>query len=61
VPLSFSPICPMDPMEEVSVALPLLNCAGAKMLQLEEVVGGQLEEEDHVLAKAVVEHLLICF
>jgi hypothetical protein len=51
----------MDPMEEVSVALPLLNCAGAKMLQLEEVVGGQLEEEDHVLAKAVVEHLLICF
>jgi hypothetical protein len=31
------------------------------MLQLEEVVGGQLEEEDHVLAEAVVEHLLICF
>jgi hypothetical protein len=41
--------------------LPLLDSTGAKMSQLEEVIGGQLEEEGHVLAEAVMEHVLMCF
>jgi hypothetical protein len=41
--------------------LPLLDSAGAKMSQLEEVVGGRLEEEGRALAEAVVEHMLLCF
>jgi hypothetical protein len=48
-------------MEEVSVVLPLLDSTGAKMLKLEEVVGGQLEAEGHALAEAVAEHVLTCF
>jgi hypothetical protein len=31
------------------------------MSQLEEVVGGRLEEEGRALAKAVAEHILMCF
>jgi hypothetical protein len=34
---------------------------GAKMLQLEEVVGGQLEAEGRALAEVVAEHVLMCF
>jgi hypothetical protein len=48
-------------MEEVSAALPLLGSAGAKILKLEEVIGGQLEAEGHTLAKAVAEYVLTCF
>jgi hypothetical protein len=44
-------------VEEVSVALPLLDSAGAKMLKLEEVIGGQLE----AVGRALVEYVLICF
>jgi hypothetical protein len=31
--------------------LPLLDMAGAKLSQLEEVIGGRLEEEGHALAE----------
>jgi hypothetical protein len=48
-------------VEEVSATLPLLNSMGAKMLQLEEVVGGQLEAEGRALAEVVAEHVLMCF
>jgi hypothetical protein len=48
-------------VEEVSTALPLLDSAGAKMLKLEEVIGGQLEEEGRALAEAMAEHVLTCF
>jgi hypothetical protein len=61
VPLGFSPVHPKDPVEEISAMLPLLDSTGAKMLQLEEVIGGQLEAKGHVLAAAVVEHVLMCF
>jgi hypothetical protein len=50
VPLDFSPLRIEDPVEEVSVTLPLLDSAGAKMLNLEEVIGDQLEAEGRVLA-----------
>jgi hypothetical protein len=42
--LGSSPLHTRDPVEEVSTVLPLLDSAGAKMLKLEEVIGGQLEE-----------------
>jgi hypothetical protein len=48
-------------VEEVSTALPLLDSAGAKMLKLEEVIGGQLEAEGRALAEAMAEHVLTCF
>jgi hypothetical protein len=57
VPLYFSPLHTEDPVEEVSTTLPLLDSARAKMLKLEEVIGGQLEEE----GCAVAEHVLKCF
>jgi hypothetical protein len=59
--LGFSPLRTGDPVEEVSTVLPLLDSAGAKMLKLEEVIGGQLEEEGRALVEAVVEHVLTCF
>jgi hypothetical protein len=37
------------------------DSVGAKILKLEEVIGGQLEAEGHTLAKAVAEHVLTCF
>jgi hypothetical protein len=61
VPIGFSPLHARDPMEEVSAALPLLDSVGAKMLKLEEVVGGELEVEGCTLAKAVAEYVLTCF
>jgi hypothetical protein len=41
--------------------LSLLGFARAKMSQLEEVVGGRLEEEGRALAEVVAEHILMCF
>jgi hypothetical protein len=61
VPLDFIPICPMGPVGEVTDALLLLDSAGAKMLQLEGVVGGWLEAEGFILVEVVVEHVLLCF
>jgi hypothetical protein len=48
-------------MEEISHVLPLLISMGAKMLQLEEVIGAQLELEGCVLVEVVVEHVLMFF
>jgi hypothetical protein len=61
VPLGFSPLRTRDPMEEVSVALPVLDSVGAKMLRLEDGGGGQLEVEGRSPTKAVVEYVLTCF
>jgi hypothetical protein len=61
VPFGFSPLHSRDPVREVSIALPLLDSIGAKMLKLEEVIGEQLEAEDHALAETVAEHVLTCF
>jgi hypothetical protein len=61
VPLGFSPLRSGDLVREVSVVLPLLNTAGAKMLKLEEAIGEQLEVEGHALAKMVAEDMLISF
>jgi hypothetical protein len=61
VPLGFIPLHVGDPVEDVSAALPLLDSAGAKMLKLEEVIGGQLEAEGRTLVKAVAEYVLTCF
>jgi hypothetical protein len=41
--------------------LPLLDSAGVKMPQLEEVIGARLEAEGHVLALAVALHRMMCF
>jgi hypothetical protein len=60
VPLGFSPLHSREPAPEVSIVLPLLDSAGAKILKL-EVIGGQLEAEGRALAKAVAEHVLTCF
>jgi hypothetical protein len=51
----------LEPVQEVSTVLPLLDSAGAKMLKLEEVVYDQLEAKGRVLAEKVVEHVLTCF
>jgi hypothetical protein len=38
----------------------LLDSVGAKMLELEDVVASWLEAEGRILAKAVMEHVLLC-
>jgi hypothetical protein len=45
-------------VDEVSVALPLHDITGAKMLKLQEVIDDQLEAEDRTLAKVVAEYAL---
>jgi hypothetical protein len=61
VPLNFRCLRTRDPMEEVRATLPLIDSIGAKMLKLEEVVGGHLETESRALAKAMAEYVLTCF
>jgi hypothetical protein len=61
VPLGFSPVCSGLPTQEIGVMLSLLDSAGAKMSQLEEVIGGQLEVEGQVLVQTVAKHVLMCF
>jgi hypothetical protein len=61
VPLIFSPLHAGDPVEEVNSALPLLDSIGAKMLKLEEVIGGHLEAVGHTLATVVAEYVLSFF
>jgi hypothetical protein len=61
LPPGFSLVRPKDLVEEISVVLPLLDSTRAKMLQLEEVIGSQVEAEGHVLAEEVAEHMLMCF
>jgi hypothetical protein len=49
------------PAQGVSAKLPLLNSAGIKMSELEDVVGSRLEAEGRIQVEAVVEHVLMCF
>jgi hypothetical protein len=61
VPLGFNPLHSEVPTEEVDDVLPLLDKAGAKLFQLEEVIDSRLEEEGPALAEVVAEHVLLCF
>jgi hypothetical protein len=58
---SFSPVWTGGVAPEGGVAVPLLDSAAAKISQLEDAVGSRIEEEDHALAQAVAEHVLMCF
>jgi hypothetical protein len=60
LPFGFSPLWSGVPAQEVSAQLPLLDSAGAKMLQLEDVIANWLEAEGRILAEAVAEHVLLC-
>jgi hypothetical protein len=59
VPFVFSPLRSGVPAQEVSAELPLLDFAGAKMSELEDVIASQLEAEGHILAEAVAEHVML--
>jgi hypothetical protein len=61
VPFGFSPLWSEVPAQEVSTMLPLLDSAGIKMSELEDVVGSRLEAEGCILTEAVAEHVLMCF
>jgi hypothetical protein len=61
VPFGFSPLWFEVPAQEVSTMLPLLDSAGVKMSELEDVVGSRLEAEGRILTEAVAEHVLMCF
>jgi hypothetical protein len=60
VPFGFSPLWSEVPAQEVGAELPLLDSAGANMLELEDVIASRLEAEGHILAEAVAEHVLLC-
>jgi hypothetical protein len=47
------------PTQEVSS--PLLDSAGVKMSELEDIIASRLEVEGCILAEAVAEHVLMCF
>jgi hypothetical protein len=51
----------VDAAPEAGAMLLLLDLAGTKISQQEEVVGSHLVEEGRALAQAVAEHWLICF
>jgi hypothetical protein len=57
----FSPIRTGGAAPEGGVAVPLLDSAGVKISQREDAVDSCIEEEDHALAQALVEHVLMCF
>jgi hypothetical protein len=57
----FSPVRTGDAAPKGGVMVPLLDSAGAKISQLEDVVGSRIEEEGRTLAQAVAEHVLMCF
>jgi hypothetical protein len=61
VPLGFSPLRSGLPTQEVDAMLLLLDSAGAKMSNLEDAIGDQLEAEGRVLSEVVAEHVLMCF
>jgi hypothetical protein len=48
-------------MQEVSAELPLLDSAGVKMWELENVVDNRLEAAGRILAEVVTEQVLMCF
>jgi hypothetical protein len=59
--LDFSPISTGFLLQEVGTVLPLLDSVRAKISRLEEAASNQLEAEGHILAQAVVEHMVLCF
>jgi hypothetical protein len=61
VPFGFSPLRSRVLTQEASIELPLLDSAGVKMSELEDVISSRLEVEGRILAEAVVEHVLMCF
>jgi hypothetical protein len=61
VPFDFSSLWSRVPTHEVNAKLPLLDSAGAKMSELEDVVTSRLEAEGRILAEAVAKHVLLCF
>jgi hypothetical protein len=61
VPFGFIPLQFGVPAQEVSAELPLLDFASVKMSELEDVVGGRLEVEGHILVEEVAEQVLMCF
>jgi hypothetical protein len=61
VPFGFSPLWSRVLTQEVSAELPLLDSAGAKMLELEDVTASRLEAEGRILVEVVAEHMLLCF
>jgi hypothetical protein len=61
VPFGFSPLQSRVPAQEASVELPLLDSAGAKMSELEDVIANQLEMKGRILVEVVAEHMLLCF
>jgi hypothetical protein len=48
-------------VQEVSAEFPLLDSAGPKMSELDDVITSRLEVEGRILAEAVTEHVLLCF
>jgi hypothetical protein len=61
VPFGFSPLRSEVPVQEVSAELLLLDYAGAKMSELEDVIAIQLEAKGLILAEAVAEDVLLFF
>jgi hypothetical protein len=51
VPFGFRPLRSGVPAQEVSAELLLLDSAGIKMSELEDVIGSQLEADDCILAQ----------
>jgi hypothetical protein len=61
VPFGFSPLRSEVSVQEVSAEFPLLDSAGPKMSELDDVITSRLEVEGRILAEAVTEHVLLCF
>jgi hypothetical protein len=61
VPFGFSPLWSGVPVKEVNAELPLLDSAGIKMSELEDVIDSILEVEGRILAEVVAEHMLMYF
>jgi hypothetical protein len=61
VPFGFSPLRSGVLVQEVCAEHPLLDSAGTKMSELEDVAASRLVVEDRILAEAVAEHVLLCF
>jgi hypothetical protein len=51
VPFGFSPLRSGVPAQEVSAELLLLDSAGVKMSELEDVIGSRLEADGCILAQ----------
>jgi hypothetical protein len=61
VPLGMSPIRVPVPPATLSDALPVLDSAAERLRRLDPFIGARLEAEGRELARAVAEHVLVCF